>query len=135
MRILDKQFLNELDSSAEKSVRKRAHFNLHSDYDEKVQRLFIALTKGSFVEPHYHELPSQWEMFVVIEGLIKVNFYSQDGTIIKSLLVGENQSCKVVEVHPNDIHSVECISERALMLEVKEGPFNPDVAKVMVDFE
>lgn len=32
-----------------------------------------------------------------------------------------------------EIHSVECISNKTLMLEIKEGPFNPDFAKVMVD--
>lgn len=134
MRILDKQFLTSLECSALASPRKRAHLNLHNSFEEKIQRLFISLTKGSYVKPHYHELPHQWEMFVVIEGVVEVVFYSTGGQEQQRLLVGEGQSCKAIEIHPMEIHSVECISEKALMLEIKEGPFNPDFAKVMVDF-
>lgn len=134
MRVLDKHYLSDLEKNAINNPRKRAHLNLHSDFDEKVQRLFISLTQGSYVEPHYHELPHQWEMFVVIEGVVEVVFYTNEGEVIKRLLVGEGQNCKVVEIHPFDIHSVECISESALMLEVKEGPFQPESAKVSANF-
>ncbi len=133
MRILDKQFLTSLECSALVSPRKRAHLNLHNSFEEKIQRLFISLTKGSYVKPHYHELSHQWEMFVVMEGIVEVVFYSAGGQEEQRLLVGEGQSCKAIEIHPMEIHSVECISEKALMLEIKEGPFNPDFAKVMVD--
>lgn len=135
MRILDKQFLTSLECSAITSPRKRAHLNLHNSFEEKVQRLFISLTRGCYVKPHYHELPHQWEMFVVIEGVVEVVFYSTGGQVQQRLLVGEGQDCKAIEIHPMDIHSVECISEKALMLEIKEGPFNPDFAKVMVDLD
>jgi len=135
MRIFDKDDFDELDEMALQSDRKRSHLNLHGSYDEKVQRLFISLLKGSYVEPHYHELPHQWEIFVVVEGVVEVTIYNTDGSEIERLLVGEGQSCKVVEIAPMDIHSVRCISDKALMLEVKEGPFCLDTAKVRVDFD
>ncbi|MFH4896456.1 WbuC family cupin fold metalloprotein [Vibrio diabolicus] len=133
MKSYSDKYLSALFDSASSSPRKRSHLNLHKSYDEKVQRLFIALTKGSFVEPHYHELAHQWEMFVVLKGVIKVKHYNTDGNILSELLVGEEQKTKVVEFRPGDIHSVECISDTALMLEIKEGPFNPDFAKVLFD--
>lgn len=134
MRIFDKDYFAELNEVALQSGRKRSHLNLHSSYDEKVQRLFISLTKGSYVEPHYHELPHQWEMFVVIEGVVEVTFHNSDGSEHNKLFVGEGQPCKVVEIAPMDIHSVRCISDKALMLEIKEGPFKPEVAKVLAEF-
>ncbi|ENZ0175016.1 WbuC family cupin fold metalloprotein [Providencia rettgeri] len=134
MRILDKQFLTSLECSALASPRKRAHLNLHNSFEEKIQRLFISLTKGSYVKPHYHKLPHQWEMFVVMEGIVEVVFYSTSGQEQQRLLVGERQSCKAIEIHPMEIHSVECISEKALMLEIKEGPFDPATGKVAVNF-
>lgn len=111
------------------SPRKRAHLNLHSSFDEKVQRLYIAMLQGSYVEPHYHELPHQWEMFLVLQGKIILKLYNADGTVKESMLVGEGQKVQAIELQPNDIHSVECISDRALMLEIKEGPFNSEFAK------
>ncbi|HFQ5006470.1 WbuC family cupin fold metalloprotein [Vibrio vulnificus] len=132
MKVYSDQYLNMLFDNATDSPRKRVHLNLHASYDEKVQRLFIALTRGSFVEPHYHELEHQWEMFVVLKGVIRVKHYNNDGNILSELLVGDEQETKVIEFHPRDIHSVECVSEVALMLEIKEGPFDPNSSKKML---
>lgn len=135
MRVFDKQYLASLTDRALNSPRKRAHLNLHGSFGDKVQRLFIHLQQGSYVEPHWHELPHQWEMFVVIDGIVEVVFYTSEGTKIKRLLVGESQNCRAIEIHPYEIHSVECVSLSALVLEIKEGPFNPQEAKVMAGFE
>lgn len=70
---------------------------------------------------------------MVMKGILEIVLYSTGGQEEQSLLVGEGQSCKAIEIHPMEIHSVECITEKALMLEIKEGPFNPDFAEVMVD--
>ncbi len=134
MKILDNELLTSLNSDAECSSRGRVHLNFHNNFDEKVQRLFISLVQGSFVEPHYHKFPHQWEMFAVIEGVVEVVLYSVEGDKIKTLFVGEGQDNRAIEFAPFDIHSVRCVSERAVILEVKEGPFRPDVAKVMARF-
>ncbi|MCG6294859.1 WbuC family cupin fold metalloprotein, partial [Vibrio vulnificus] len=81
------------------------------------------------------ELEHQWEMFVVLKGIIRVKQYNTDGNMLSELLLGDEQESKVIEFHPGDIHSVECISDNALMLEIKEGPFNPDFAKVVFNLE
>lgn len=130
MNIYCDESLSSLFLNAKQSPRKRAHFNLHSSFDDKVQRLFIALVKGSYVKPHYHELSHQWEMFVVISGTVRICIFDITGQLEKEILVGDGQQSKVIELFPNEVHSVECISETALMLEVKEGPFNPKFAKV-----
>ncbi|WP_038876843.1 WbuC family cupin fold metalloprotein [Vibrio jasicida] len=132
MNTYNDESLSVLFERAQTSSRKRAHHNLHADYGEKVQRLFIALIKGSYVEPHYHELSHQWEMFIVVSGVIRVCQYNFDGSVASELLVGDGQRVRVIEFLPKDIHSVECLSDKALLLEVKEGPFNPQFAKVPV---
>ena len=129
MRTIDRHFIDELYQQAELSERKRSHFLLHQSHQDKVQRLMIALVKGSYVEPHFHELPHQWEMFSVTEGCIKVCIHDAKGKIINDFMAGPAEETILVEFAPNEIHSVECISERALMLEVKEGPFDPRYAK------
>jgi len=124
--------INEFESlfqDAVLSTRKRTHLNLHSSFDDKVQRLYIAMLKGSYVEPHYHELPQQWEMFFVLQGVIRLVLYNVDGSVKDSLLLGDGYDIQSMELQPNDIHSVECISDQALMLEIKEGPFVLEFAK------
>ncbi|EMV2013481.1 WbuC family cupin fold metalloprotein [Proteus mirabilis] len=129
MRYIDNLSLVNLYKEAEKSERLRSHLLLHQSHQDKVQRLLIALVKGSYVEPHYHELPHQWEMFVILEGTIKVTLYDHMGSIIENFLAGENTDISIVSLEPNEIHSIKCISSQALMLEIKEGPFDPNYAK------
>ena len=129
MNLLGSYRVANLFERARSSDRLRAHLNLHENYEEKVQRILIALVRGSYVEPHYHELAAQWEMFTVLQGVIEVKLYKEDGMVISSYLVGEGQDALIVHFEPGDIHSVECVSGQALMLEVKEGPFIPKYAK------
>ncbi|HIF9248499.1 TPA: WbuC family cupin fold metalloprotein [Photobacterium damselae] len=129
MKIIDQELINNLYIAADKSDRKRSHHLLHSSHQDKVQRLLIAMKQGSYVEPHYHELPHQWELFQVLEGLVKVTICSNDSSGNKYFEIGGNSKIKIIEIQPYEIHSVECLSEQALLLEVKEGPFNPEFAK------
>lgn len=131
MKLLESALLTQLYDDASISGRLRSHFLLHASHAEKVQRLLIAMLKGSYVEPHYHELPHQWEMFILLHGKIRVCLYSVSGEILRSLIIDENDSLPLVEFSPGDIHSVECLSDRALLLEVKEGPFDPQNAKIV----
>lgn len=132
MRIITQSDIELLFEQASNSPRKRAHLNLHASFDDKVQRLYIALLKGSYVEPHYHALAHQWEMFIVQSGILKVTLYYKDGSVISSFLLGDGQDAQTIEFKPGDVHSVECVSEYALMLEIKEGPFVEMHAKILL---
>lgn len=133
MEIIDQELINNLYIAANKSDRKRSHHLLHKSHQDKVQRLLIAMIQGSYVEPHYHELPHQWELFQVLEGLVRVTLYHHDGVVKNKFDVGDSSYIKLIELQPNEIHSVECLSEQALLLEVKEGPFDPDFAKSFIN--
>lgn len=129
MHLIDDRIMQGLFAEAAVSERKRAHYLLHKTHQEKVQRLVIAMVKGSYVDPHYHELPHQWEMFVVMQGSVEVKLYNHDGTVRQVFIAGPQHHVTVIEFAPGDIHSVECLSERASMMEVKEGPFDVNYAK------
>lgn len=130
MRQINEYDFDALISAAKKSDRKRAHRNLHSSYDDKVQRILIGLVKGSYVAPHYHSLPHQWEMFTLLNGQLKICLYNQQGEVTDTKVIDSVQSAgQMIEFSPNEIHSVECLSEEAIMLEIKEGPFRPECAK------
>ncbi|MBB1275956.1 WbuC family cupin fold metalloprotein [Pseudoalteromonas sp. SR43-3] len=135
MRKITLEDIDFLFEQAHNSSRKRAHLNLHASFDDKVQRLYIALLKDSYVVPHYHELAHQWEMFIVQSGVLKVTLYNNAGSVINSFLVGVGQNVQSIEFQPGDIHSVECVSEQALILEIKEGPFIEKHAKVLLNYK
>jgi len=76
MRLLVRRFLQSLNQSAADSTRIRTNLNLYNNFSEKVQRLLIPLKLTSYFNPHYYEFPHQWQMFVVIEGVGEVIFYT-----------------------------------------------------------
>jgi cupin fold WbuC family metalloprotein len=129
MQLIDSFQLRKLYEEAALSERLRAHLLLHHSHKDCVQRLIIAMVQGSIVEPHFHELPHQWEMFTVLEGVINVTLHTTEGQVIRSFKAGPVEEVSLIEFSPGDIHSIECISATALLLEIKEGPFNPQYAK------
>jgi cupin fold WbuC family metalloprotein len=129
MRLIDQQIMQQLFEQAGVSERKRSHYLLHESHGDKVQRLIIAMLRGSYVEPHFHELSHQWEMFIVSMGSIRVTIYNTNGTSKHSFEAGPQHEVSLVEFSSGDIHSVECLSERAVMIEIKEGPFDANYAK------
>lgn len=129
MQLIDNIQLQNLFEEAVRSERLRSHLLLHHSHQDRVQRLIIAMVEGSYVEPHYHELPHQWEMFSVLQGVIKVTLHAFDGEIIRSFKAGPDKEVSIIEFAPGDIHSIECMSPTALLLEIKEGPFDPEYAK------
>ncbi|HCM64417.1 MAG TPA: cupin fold metalloprotein, WbuC family [Morganella sp. (in: Bacteria)] len=132
MKVVDNLLIETLYTEAKNNQRKRSHHLLHNSHDDKVQRLLIALIKDSFVEPHYHELPHQWELFFILDGSVELTLYSSDNVIDNIIVLGKKSGIYSIELPPTQIHSLKCISDTALLLEVKEGPFDPNFAKKLI---
>ncbi|MDR2277397.1 cupin fold WbuC family metalloprotein [Providencia alcalifaciens] len=129
---IDNQIVENLYLEAKHNPRKRSHYLLHKSHQDKVQRLLIGFVKGSFVEPHFHELPHQWESFFVLDGSLRLTILDENNNIKSTEVIGLGTSVFAIEIQPNEIHSLECLSEKALLLEIKEGPFDPSFAKKLI---
>ena len=68
MKLLDNALLDTLIGKAKDAPRKRAHFNLHPELNDPVQRLCIAMEPGTYVRPHRHSDPETWEVLVILRG-------------------------------------------------------------------
>lgn len=132
MKIIDDLLINTLYSEAKDSPRKRSHYLLHNSHNDKVQRLLIGMCKDSFVEPHYHELPHQWELFFILDGSIELTLFNNGNKENNVLILGKESGVYSIELPPKQIHSLKCLSDTALLLEIKEGPFDPNFAKKLV---
>ncbi|MFO6484512.1 WbuC family cupin fold metalloprotein [Escherichia coli] len=71
-------------------------------------------------------------MFIVMQGQLQVCLHGKDGEVVKQFIVGENTEINIVEFSPETYTVSKCLSPRALMMEVKEGPFDPSFAKAFV---
>lgn len=124
---LDENLFNELILEATKSERKRAHFNLHADLDEPVQRLCIALKHGTYVRPHHHTQNNKWELILALRGKVTFVIFNENGVIVDKLVLSPGESLSGIELKPNTYHTIYPNSEDAIIFEVKEGPYTPAV--------
>lgn len=134
MIIFDQKFKDELYTEAASSLRQRSHVNVHTSYNDKVQRLAIALIHGTYIPPHMHEMPHQWEFFHVIDGEVKLIIFDGDGCISNIVLLGAAHQNFAVQIAPGTFHTLVSLSEKAFIFEWKEGPFDPIYAKVLPDW-
>lgn len=122
---LDNEFCMQLILQARESPRKRSHYNLHKELDEPVQRLCIALIKGTYVRPHHHPKSNKWELMLALRGTVILVIFNEEGTILEKHLLSQGEALNGIELQPNTWHTVFPLTNDAIILEVKEGPYTP----------
>jgi cupin fold WbuC family metalloprotein len=122
---LNDSFFNQLLLKASESPRKRSHYNLHKDLNESVQRLCIGLKKGTYVRPHHHPQGNKWELMLVLRGSICLILFDKAGSILEKLLLNPGSSLSGVEMEPSTWHTIFPLTEEAVIIETKEGPYIP----------
>ena len=122
---LDTPFFEKLLLQAEKSPRKRSHFNLHQTLDEPVQRLCIALKKGTYIRPHFHPQNNKWELMIILKGTVAELIFDATGKLLERLELTPNNSISGIELKPDTWHTVLPLTDNAVIMEIKEGPYLP----------
>lgn len=120
-----KKLFEKLLLDAGASPRKRAHHNIHRDYSESVQRLCIALKRGTYVRPHCHKDIDGWEMIMALKGEVVMLIFDSEGFVKQRFELSSENGDMGVELEPNTWHMVFPANLEAIIFEVKEGPFRP----------
>mgnify|MGYP003679403728 CR=1 FL=1 len=110
---------------ASDNERLRLHKNIHSDYGDPCQRLFIAMQPGSYVPPHRHSNPAKSETFVVLQGRIGLIFFDDTGQMRSAVEVGPSANFVLCDIPPGVWHTAISLETDSVFLEVKPGPFCP----------
>ena len=79
--IIDKCLIDEVCDEARKNERLRMNRNLHTSYDDPVNRMINALQPGTYVQPHRHLSPRKTEIFIVLRGSLRVFLFSDTGKV------------------------------------------------------
>ena len=118
-------------AQAKKSPRLRQHSNIHLDYDELCQRLFNGMEPGSCIRPHHHGI----ETLFAIRGLMALIVLNSDGAIEKvqrfgfDLSLGSLNVAAGTEIPLDKWHTVVSLEYGSVLLEIKAGPFDPNIPK------
>lgn len=122
---------SDLTQRASQSVRLRTHLLLHESPQDIVQRVVIGLARGTFIPPHFHELQHQWEHFHVLKGEVELLLFDNNGYLNKKTILGGRNGNIFVQIPPLIPHTLVCRTSTAIIMEIKEGPFDERYAKVI----
>lgn len=125
MKLFDQSMMDSLVEKAQAAPRLRANVNVHDDLHEPVQRLFIAIEPGSYVQPHRHPEPEKWEFFFVVRGRVAALFFDQEGQVTERVELVPGGPVHGFEIPPNTWHTVLALEPGTVFFEVKQGPYTP----------
>lgn len=125
----DDHLLSSLAEQAAASPRRRQHYNLHKAFSDPSQRLLNFLWHDSYIRPHRHIVDPKPETLIALSGTLGCIIFDNLGQIKDYCRFKAEDACPIVVIEPDEWHTVVALSENALLLETKAGPFYPDAAK------
>jgi cupin fold WbuC family metalloprotein len=125
MNQIDSALLDSLTKRAGESPRHRAHFNLHPELTDPVQRLCIAIEPGSYVRPHRHSDPETWEVLIALRGSLAILHFDASGKVLERSVIDHGGMIAAAELPPNAWHTLVSLESGTVFFEVKKGPYKP----------
>lgn len=124
MKTIDKKLITDLIEQAKASPRKRAHYNLHPNLDDKIHRLCIAVEPGSYVRPHRHLDPKKWELLVILKGKLDVLTFNDKLEVAERYHMDAKGDIRSLEIDAGIWHTFVSMEEGSVVMEVKQGPYS-----------
>ena len=121
--IIDDKLLDQVSEQAKKSSRLRMNYNFHQSLDEKCHRMLNAVEPGTEVPIHKH--PTKDESFVILRGKVRSTTYNDDGSVIESVVLCQEDGVYGVNIPKGVWHKLESLESGSCIFECKEGPFVP----------
>lgn len=112
-----------MSKQAKESPRLRMNYSFHQSLDEKCHRMLNAVEPETVIPIHRH--PTKDESFVVLRGKVKVSTYNDDGSVIESVVLCQEDGRYGVDIPKNVWHNLESLAPNSVIFECKEGPFVP----------
>lgn len=128
---LDEPTIGSGIAAARESPRRRIIMKVHRSDTEGVQRLLNFMLRGSYARPHCHPAPESIETVAVLQGTVGFLVFAATGAVRSAhrLAAGQAGSC-LVDIEPGVWHTIVPLTEDALVLEIKRGPYHAAADKV-----
>jgi cupin fold WbuC family metalloprotein len=128
---LDQELFDRVAAEARALPRLRRNHNLHREPDP-VQRFLNVMQPGTYVRPHRH-LRSRpgagFECFVVLQGAIGLLLLDPDGQVVQRERLAAAGPLRGIQLAEGILHTLVALEPDSVMLEIKEGPYEPTADK------
>ena len=121
--IINQTLLDELTAQAKASPRLRMNMDLRNSASDDSQRMLNALEPGTPLPIHRHRKSS--ETVVCLRGHLREIFYNDEGAVTDVIDLAPNSDCVALNIPIGQWHTVEVLESGTVIMEVKDGPYEP----------
>jgi cupin fold WbuC family metalloprotein len=132
MKIVTAETLTDLLARAVSAPRKRINLNLHAELSDPINRFLNGGLAGTYVRPHRHRI-GRWELVTVLQGRLDLVVFTSDGEVRDRLVLG-SVAARLIEIPGGEWHSLVFHAPAAAILEVKPGPYEPELDKEFAEW-
>ena len=120
--------LDKLTEEAKASPRLRMNMDLRNGEDDQSQRMLNAIEPGSPLPIHRHQKTS--ETVVCLRGKLVWEFYDElERVCTEAIELTPNGSVVALNIPKGQWHTVKALESGSVILEVKDGPYEPQGAE------
>ena len=120
---IDSILLSTLTEQATASPRLRMNHDLRNVGESQSQRMLNAIEPGSPVPVHRHR--TSMETVVCLRGRICQIFYDDNGQVVETIELTPGGDVAAVNIPMGQWHTVEVLESGTVIMEVKDGPYEP----------
>lgn len=128
---LTQELFDSIAQQAQSNPRLRQNYNLHN-LSETVQRFVNVLQPGTYVRPHRHLRPTGvngFEFFMVCQGQLGMMILDESGQVLSTEHVSAHGPLRAIELPEGTFHTLVALAPDTVILEIKEGPYDPQIDK------
>ncbi len=125
---IDESFIDQTSAKAKESSRLRVNYNFHN-LEDPINRLLNAMEPGTYIQPHKHEDPDRFEVFLCMRGRFLVVIFNDEGIITNHTILDAREGKFGVEIPAKTYHTLLSLESGSVAYEIKEGPYLPANAK------
>jgi|SRR6188508_1804865 cupin fold WbuC family metalloprotein len=113
-----------LKRQASLSPRGRARICAHSDNDDAIHEMIIAISSSSYIRPHKHVGKS--ESFYVVDGSVSIVMFNDEGVVTDVIELGARNSGRsfYYRLSVSRFHMPLSTADMSVIHEVTNGPFD-----------
>jgi cupin fold WbuC family metalloprotein len=125
LKIVSHRQLHRLSAEAAASPRLRKNLNVHPELEDPIQRLFNALEPGTYIRPHRHAHPANWELMLAVRGAFAILVFDDTGLLQDRVDLSAAGGDCAVEIPARTWHAAVVLAPETVLFEVKPGPYAP----------
>lgn len=115
--------IDSLTEQAKANPRLRQSMDLRNSPEDLSQRMLNAMEPGTVMPIHRHMASS--ETVTLLRGRICWHFYDDAGKETDSVVLDANGDVRCINVEKARWHSLECLESGSVLLECKDGKYEP----------